>query len=360
MQWLPAILILPYFFLILRIYRGLLKISPFLAGSDPTTRVSVVVACRNEQDNLPLLLESISAQNFPPALLEVIIVDDNSSDGTFKIASGFKSSFRLTILKNKRRGKKQALRTGIAASSGELIITTDADCRAGNRWIRTIVSFYEMNHPAMIICPVKTDSGSGFTGKFMELEFLSLQGITAGTAALKQGVMCNGANLAFTRETYDKHSHNLHDEIGSGDDIFLLQSLKKEPHAIIEWIESADAIVTTASSGSTGMFFSQRKRWISKWPAFNDRFTIILGIVTFIAILTQLTLCLASLADSSWLYVTSLVFIVKSIPDYLVLRDTTSRYRRRSLMKWFIPSQFVYPFYVITVVFLSLFGKNKD
>jgi cellulose synthase/poly-beta-1,6-N-acetylglucosamine synthase-like glycosyltransferase len=346
--------------LILRIYMGLLKIRPFTAVFDPAAKVSVVVACRNEQYNLPRLLESISGQEFPPSLLEVIIVDDNSSDETFRIASAFKSPFKLIILKNKGRGKKQALRTGIEASSGELIITTDADCRAGKRWIGTIVSFYERNRPAIIICPVKTDPGSGFTGKFMELEFLSLQGVTAGTAALKNAVMCNGANLAFTRETYDKHSHNLHDEIGSGDDIFLLQSLKKESDAKIEWIESTDAMVATESSDSAGMFFVQRKRWISKWPAFNDPFTIILGIATFIAILTQLSLCAASLAGTSWLAITAFVFMLKSIPDYMVLWNTTSRYKRRSLMRWFIPSQLVYPFYVITVVFLSLSGNKKN
>jgi len=359
MQWLPAILILPYLFLIFRIYKGLLKIRPFTEVSNPVTKVSVVVACRNEQVNLPYLLQSISDQEYPPLLLEIIIVDDNSSDETFRIASGYKSRFRLIVLKNKGRGKKQALRTGIEVSSGELIITTDADCRSGKRWIGTIASFYERNLPGMIICPVKTDPGSGFSQRFMELEFLSLQGITAGTASLNNGVMCNGANLSFTRETYDRHSHNLRDDISSGDDIFLLQGFKKETNAKIEWLESAEAMVTTALPVSAGAFFSQRKRWISKWPAFNDPFTIILGIVTFITILTQLSLYAASLADSYWLGVTAIVFFLKSIPDYLVLKNTTSRYKCRHLTSWFIPSQMVYPFYVISVVFLSLIGNDK-
>lgn len=359
MHWLPAILILPYLFLILGIYKGLLRIRPYMAGSLPAVKVSVIVACRNEEDNLPHLLESISNQEYPPSLLEIIIVDDNSTDETCRIATEYKSSFRTIILKNNGSGKKQAIRTGIEASRGELIITSDADCKAGRKWISTIASFYEKSLPDMIICPVSIDPGSGFTGKFIELEFLSLQGITAGTAALNNGVMCNGANLSFPRETYEKHSQNLHDDIASGDDIFLLQSLKKEPNAKIFWLESADAIVTTASPGSAGMFFTQRKRWISKWPAYNDPFTIILGIVTIIAILTQLSLCVASFADSSWLGVTALVFLLKSIPDYLVLKNTTSRYDRTSLMRWFIPSQLVYPVYVISVVFLSLFGNYR-
>lgn len=359
MQWLPAILILPYLFFILRIYTGLLKIRPFTVGFAPVTKVSVVVACRDEQDAVPRLLESISDQGYPASQLEVIIVDDHSTDETYRIVSEFKSRFRIKLLKNKGSGKKQALRTGIVASSGELIITTDADCTAGKNWIGTIASFYERNQPGMIISPVNTDQGSGFAGRFMELEFLSLQGITAGTAAMKEGVLCNGANLAFTRETYERQVQNLHDEIGSGDDIFLLQSYKKEPDAKIEWLESSDALVTTDSSCSARMFVSQRKRWISKWPAYNDPYTITLGIVTFIAILTQLSLLAASLTESSWLGVTALAFLLKSIPDYLVLRNTTTRYKRTSLMRWFIPSQLVYPFYVISVIFLSLMRNTK-
>ena len=49
-------------------------------------------------------------------------------------------------------------------------------------------------------------------------------------------------------------------------------------------------------------------------------------------------------------------FIIKSIPDYLILYETTRRYNKRHLMKWFIPSQIVYPFYVLTVVIYSLFA----
>ena len=75
------------------------------------------------------------------------------------------------------------------------------------------------------------------------LSILSLQGITAGTAMAGNGIMCNGANLAFTRNTYLNHMENLQFGLPTGDDVFLLHSLKKEADSKIMWLESSDAIV---------------------------------------------------------------------------------------------------------------------
>ena len=221
------------------------------------------------------------------------MLDDNSTDKTFEIADGFTGLSNILTINNKGRGKKQALRTGILISKGNLIITTDADCRMGKNWIRTIAAFYEMNKPDMIICPVKLESVPGFFGRLQELEFLSLQGITAGCALSGNATMCNGANLAFTREVYLNHSDNLHDEINSGDDIFLLHSLKKENESKILWLESPDAMVTTKSSSTFGSFLKQRSRWISKGKAYKDRYTILLGIVTFVTIFLQVSYFIA-------------------------------------------------------------------
>ena len=146
----------------------------------------------------------------------------------------------------------------------------------------------KLNKPDMIICPVRIESVPGFFGRFQELEFISLQGITAGSACSGNATMCNGANLAFTSEVYLNHSDNLHDEINSGDDIFLLHSLKKGNRSKILWLESPDALITTESSPTFRSFMKQRSRWISKGKAYSDSYTIILGIVTFVTIILQI------------------------------------------------------------------------
>jgi cellulose synthase/poly-beta-1,6-N-acetylglucosamine synthase-like glycosyltransferase len=352
MQWLPAILIIPYFLLILRIYRSLQSINPFTVTDNPATFVSVVVACRNEEDKLPHLLNDISQQDYPPEKFELIIVDDNSTDCTHEIASHFEGIRNIQIISNQAKGKKQALRTGIGKAQGQLIITTDADCRMGISWIRTIAAFYNRESPDMIVCPVQIEQTSGLFGRFQELEFLSLQGITAGTVNEGNGTMCNGANLAFKREAYYENLENLRFDIPTGDDVFLLHSLKKNGSKI-HWLESADAIVTTSCSSHLREYLNQRKRWLSKSSAYKDIFSISLGIVTFVTIIIEVSVLISVFYSIKSLPVFLVIFLAKSVADYLILRNTAIRYYRKKLLKWFLPVQIIYPFYVITVAVYS-------
>jgi biofilm PGA synthesis N-glycosyltransferase PgaC len=359
MQWLAVILVLPYFIILLHIYRCLGKLKVFRPGRTSDEFISVIISCRNEQENLPLLLNDLSGQEYPQNLFEVIVIDDNSADRTFEIASDFTAIKNITVIKSKGKGKKEAISEGINSSSGTLIITTDADCRMGNMWLRTISSFFSSTLADMIVCPVKLGPGRGFFGKFSELEFLSLQGVTAGTILSERGTMCNGANLAFKKEAYLSNQENIHPEIPSGDDIFLLHSLKKNKESRIVWLEAMESVVTTASPGTAGRFLKQRKRWISKATAYDDPYTISLGIVTFVTILLQIFTLAAAFFSLKFLLIYLIVLTLKSVPDYLILNNTTGRYSKRELMVWFIPSQIVYPFYVL-ITFLYAFPARAS
>jgi glycosyltransferase involved in cell wall biosynthesis len=359
MHWLLLIFITPYIYLLSRIYRSLTQIRYYHPKSVQGCFLSVVVACRNEGKNLPFLLSHLSEQDYNPDLFEIIIVDDNSDDNTSAIASGFSGIKNLIVLQNSERGKKSAIREGISVSKGNLIVTTDADCRMGPVWLKTIASFFEENRPEMIILPVEMEGGRGLFGRFQEIEFLSLQGITAGTTLQGRPVMCNGANLAFTKEVYNRYSGNLHDELISGDDVFLLHGIKSDPGNKIMWLESAEVRVSTNASETLSAFFRQRARWISKVGAYKDTFTRDLGIVTFVTICLQLLLLIAGIFNPDFFWVFAAAFLLKSIPDYLIVLNTTKRYGRKSLMGVFLPAQIVYPLYIVAVFFSYLFGWSR-
>jgi cellulose synthase/poly-beta-1,6-N-acetylglucosamine synthase-like glycosyltransferase len=359
MQWLPAILILPYFFILLKLYTSLLRIKPFKSFTAPEVFVSLVIACRNEEKYLSTVLQDISQQNYPKDLIEVIVVDDHSTDSSFIIADKFSAIKNISTLSNKGIGKKLALRTGITAARGELIITTDADCRMGTNRISSIAAYYELNKPDMIICPVKLISTGRVAGRLQELEYMSLQGVTAASAIAGSPTMCNGANLAFTRKAYLTHSGNLHDEINSGDDIFLLHSLKEENDSKILWMESDEATIATASATSVTSFLRQRARWMSKSGAYSDKGTIILGIVTFFAVILQLSYMIGAFIDPALIIILLSILILKSVPDYLILENTCRRYNKSKLMWWFVPAQILYPFYVLSVLFYLMIFRRE-
>jgi len=358
MLWLLIIPVLLYFLIIIFLTKKLSGIIPFLAENSFKTRVAVVIACRNEESNIPLLLEDILSQDHPPELTEVIIVDDWSWDKTPVVASSFGQIKNLKVIKNAGHGKKSAVRTGIEAASFDLIITTDADCRFDKKWISTIVSFHEEEKAHLIIGPVNISGDSGFFHRFQELEFMSLQAITAGTAAAGNPVLCNGANMAFSKEIWMKHNSELKEEILSGDDIFFLHSLKRETDAKICWLESMDATVTTSPSETLASFLKQRARWISKSSSYDDQYIKIIAIVTFVTNI-ELLILLASAFINPLLFKYFMGgFILKSVADLIILSEITRHRKRNDLLFWFLPSQLVYPFYVLAVSVYSLFRKD--
>jgi poly-beta-1,6-N-acetyl-D-glucosamine synthase len=358
MEWIAVIPVLPYAILLAWICRNLISINPFFPANGPSLFISVVIACRNEEKNLPLLLQSLGKQDYPHKYFEIIIVDDNSTDQTADIANTFAGGLPLKVIRNNGSGKKEAIKTGTGKALGELILATDADCKMGPGWIRSFASFYEQNKPGMIIGPVKLTEKPGFFGRFQELEFLSLQGITAGTAVSGNATICNGANLAFTKTAYEANMENLRFDIATGDDVFLLHSMKKEGSKIM-WLDSEIACVTTNTSDNIASFLKQRRRWASKASAYKDCYSIMLGFITFSAVIVQAGLMVASIFNPVYIKVFFVYFIVKSIPDFIILYNTTSRYKRKNLLKWFLPSQLIYPWYVLIVIISTLLSPNS-
>lgn len=355
--WFLPLLTLPYLVLLLDLYRHLRRVKSFQPVSNPRSFVSVVIACKNEQENIPDLLSSLAGQEYPTDLFEVIIADDHSIDRTIAVAEGYETHLNLRVIVNKGNGKKHAVKTGIDAAIGELIVVTDADCFPGRKWLNTIASFFEENKPEMIIGPVKLSAGKSIGGMIQELEFLSLQAVTAGAASADNAIMCNGANLAFTKTAYMNSIDNLRFDIATGDDVFLLHSMKKKRSAIL-WMESPAAVVETKASPDLKSFLRQRKRWASKSTAYRDGYSILAGIVTFVTNLTLACLIAASVFDSQFFKSYLIAFTIKSIPDFLLLFNTTKRYGKKKLMLLFLPCQVVYPFYVMIVAGMALFPNG--
>ena len=102
---------------------------------------SVVIAARNEELNLPYIIQDLIAQEYPLDKLEVIFVDDRSTDSTNQILKktcddyGFIKYVQIENLNEDMTPKKNALSKGIEVASGEIIISTDADCRVGKFWV---------------------------------------------------------------------------------------------------------------------------------------------------------------------------------------------------------------------------------
>lgn len=197
------------------------------SSTDCSTFVSVIIPMRNEETNIKNLLSYLLLQNYPHNLFEIIVIDDHSSDNSLQEALNIKSNIiRTIILPEGLTGKKKAIQYGIDQSNGDLILTCDADCVITNNWIVSHVSYHEKFSPVMLSGPVSGIYNHGFS-KIQSLEMFGLMGSTAGAAALSHNIMCNGANLSFKKEIYPEIRQIYNHNISSGDDMFILQQLKK-------------------------------------------------------------------------------------------------------------------------------------
>ena len=349
-----------YSLTILLFYIGWMKLRTFISsGIFDTIPISIIVACRNEEDNILHLLKSLSKQTYPKENTEIIIIDDHSEDNTRKIIAEYieKNKFiKLLELPDNKTGKKEALAYGIKNSNSDIIITTDADCTTNKNWLKTIVNYYIQFKPKLLVGPVAFNyRNNNIFQKLQAFEFLSLIGSGAGAIGINQPIMCNGANLLFEKSLYE--NSNIKNHIASGDDIFLMLYAKKINKKSIHFIKSKEAIVYTRPVKSVKEFLNQRIRWTSKSKAYRDFDIIFTALIVTFANLVLAFSFAYTIWDFSFLNTFILLFIIKSIFDLLILIPVTKFFHTVKLLWLVFPLQIIYPFYIVFTVIFGLIGN---
>jgi cellulose synthase/poly-beta-1,6-N-acetylglucosamine synthase-like glycosyltransferase len=324
------------------------------AQSEYKTFVSVIVPMRNEQDTIGGLLGDLCRQTYPLHLLEIIVIDDHSSDKSIQSALHFQQQHvRVMSLPENVKGKKAAIRYGIENAGGDLILSTDADCRVEENWVRCVTEYYEKYSPSLILGPVVASpllSNKPFY-QIQSLELFSLLGSTAGSIANKHAIMCNGANLAFPKSLYSEIKYIYENEkISSGDDMFLLLELKKKYRSKIHYLKSKEAIVNTVLPDNIVSFFRQRKRWAAKAKFYSDYDMISTSLIIFSVNLLLLIAFVTGFIKTDFSCFLILILMKSSI-DFLFLLRITNFFRKERIMKWF---PIVQSFYFLYVCFTAI------
>ncbi len=254
----------------MRFARGLQRLKSATSYEKPT--VSVVVAARNESRNIQMLLTSLVNQSYPPELFEIIIADDQSTDDTREKIAAFSekwSNVRCIEVKDRDKAKspkKNALSQAIAAGTGEIILTTDADCVAARFWIESMVACFEegVDMVAGYSRPkIVNWKDTLFIQRYEYFDVFVLFSAAAGAIGEGKAFSCSGQNLAYRRQAFDTvcgFSHISH--LVSGDDVNLMQ-LMRIAGKKIKYAVNAHTFVYTRPIESMSSFFNQRARWAS-------------------------------------------------------------------------------------------------
>jgi cellulose synthase/poly-beta-1,6-N-acetylglucosamine synthase-like glycosyltransferase len=353
-----------YVVFILQLIIGFEKVKSFVRTDEkPKTAFTIIVPFRNEEKNLSKLLQSISKLNYPYKLIEVILVDDFSTDSSERICIRWRLEHEYldtTLLENLRLSnspKKDAIGRAMPIAKHDWIITTDADCIVKPNWLLTIDNYIQNNDAEMIVGAVIYKTKNNWFHHFQQLDLLSLQGTTIGSFGINKPFMCNGANFAYTKNFFTKIGGfgGINDK-ASGDDVLLLQKAVSANLEKVHYLKNNDFIVTTKPENDLFQLFMQRVRWASKTTGYSSTYAKFLAVIVLLMNLSLVCgLWFVVCGCCNW-KILLIPFLIKYLVDYCLLYKA-NKYLLKG--KWLLPlaSSLLYPFYSSLVGIYSLFGS---
>ena len=257
--------------------------------------ISVIIAAKNEAENLERYLPKVLNQNYDN--FEVIVVNDGSWDKTQDVLDAFEAEYPNLKLsrtfdddhKSFFSGKKLAITIGIKAAKHEHLLFTDADCEpASDSWIAEVAETIHCNDLTLLLGVY--EKTKGLLNACIRLETLKIAFTYAGFAKRKNAYMGVGRNLAYQKSSFfDVNGFSKHLYVPSGDDdLFIQECVKAKKTVGVLFSESSKTISQPKTSWEK--WFYQKRRHVSTAP-FYPKFTLFkLSVLEFVQILFY-TIC---------------------------------------------------------------------
>ncbi|MEJ7736165.1 MAG: glycosyltransferase [Chitinophagaceae bacterium] len=325
-------------------------------------KITVIIPARNEEKHITRCLSSLQQQTYSKALLEIIVVNDHSTDATENLVLGFPASnVRLINLAEYVDGKplnaykKKAIEIAIGKSSGDLIVTTDADCIAPPDWIRCLAACQHNQKAVFIAAPVKIEAGPSLLSIFQSIDFMTLQGITGASVFKKFHSMCNGANLAYEKKIfYEVGGFKGIDYLASGDDMLLMHKIAIRYPDKVFFVKSQSAIISTQATETWKAFFHQRIRWASKADKYEDKriFTVLL--LVYLLNLFILSFLILGIWNKNALLLFLTLVLAKTSVEFSFVWNIALFFNQQKLMIYF---PFLQPLHIVYTVIAGWLGK---
>ncbi len=330
-----------------------------IAGVVKEKFISIIIPFRNEENTIGQLIQDLQQQEYPRDKFEVVLINDHSEDRSVSaINDELRGPISAKLMNNAEHGKKSAIAKGIRHAVGTIIVTTDADCRVKPGWIRSINNSFSDDSIKMTFGPVKIETDKTLFSEMQALEFSSLIGSGASTAAFGFPTLCNGANLAFTKDAFTEtggYAGNEH--VASGDDEFLMRKIEAKYVNAIRFNNNPESIVATQPQKELNHFLNQRIRWAGKWKHHDGTNSKLLAVYVFLFHLSVMLLPFFVLMGDISVYVMLGLLFAKALVEFFFLRQVSSWLGVSWHGMSFLMLQFSYPLYAVGVAVVSLFKK---
>ncbi len=338
----------------LRFFTGFSKLSQ-PKREQSTTPVSVIIAAKNERENLKENLPSILSQDYPN--FEVVVVNDGSYDGTkdyLKELAVQHSNLKIVTLEideRFRKGKKFAITMGTKAATNENLLFTDADCKPmSNKWISSMAPSFENKDILLGYAPlkvIKTPLGSliSFETFHTALQYL-------GYAKNGQTFMGVGRNLGykkslfFANKGFAKHQHIL-----SGDDDLFIQQIANKSN--VATIINPDSFMLSDAPKGILAWIKQKIRHLSTATEYKQSSKWLLGIYSLAHLTTYISLIVFSALYPDYWILSLIIISFKWIVQWFIMFKPARLLNANKIA-------FALPYYdLLYTVYLFLFALLK-
>ena len=366
-----AILLSAYCVLILLYRHWFIRLKEFQYSKDqkPQTSFTIIVPARNEEKHIGQLINALMQQDYPSDLYEVILINDHSTDETERIIAEAVHQFpnvKLLNLTDHIEGqllnayKKKSIEIAIGKSSGEWIITTDADCTMGQDWLRAFDTFITKTNTLFVAAPVMFTNDDTLLSRFQLLDFLSLQGITAAAVSAGFQAMCNGANIAYKKSVFEEvGGFTGIEDLASGDEMLLMNKVKQQYPTRIGYLFSKDALVCTAPMPDWRRFINQRIRWASKAETYKDRKIFWTLMLVYLLNVMLLVIFVAATFNQNGFNYWIILICIKTLVELSFMLPVAHFYDQTEVLGWFPFMQPLHVLYTVVAGWLGKFGSYQ-
>lgn len=327
-------------------------------------KVSVIITARNEEKNLPGLIECLKDQHIENLDVEFILVNDRSEDATAQIINsitGTSQLFKAIHIEERISGygpKKRAIDTAIKQANGDIILLTDADGRPGKYWVKSMVSYF-LNGADMVIgyAPYKVHKSDGIFKKMLALEYFSIASIALASAATGFPITCVGTNMAYRKKVYQElDGFGEYKSFISGDDDLFLTRVREAGNYKIDYATDKQCHVFNNPPKSLNQFVNQRLRYASKGFNYPLKVTLMLATYVVFNIVLLAGLILGILSSVQLLLLTLTCFLLKSLFEIIFLKKAADTLGDRRFLKYYFPASLLHIPYIL---FFGILGQLK-
>ncbi len=367
MIWVLILSIGLYTVIMLLFSIGFIKLQTFVPQKiAPKTTFSVVIPFRNEAENLPALMQSLSELKYPDRLMEILFINDASEDAFVVIIQEFILKKKLPnwrLLENERKSvspKKDAITLAISEAKYDWIFTTDADCILPKNLLIHLDAFIQNTPSKLIAGPVLAiPVNQNFLGHYQFLESLTLAAVTMGAFGLDKPILCNGAHLAYSKKAFEEVGGFAgNDHIASGDDLFLLEKMRKAFPDDVHFLKNKEHLVLTGTENNWSSVVQQRVRWAAKTSGYKSVYSKFTGVVVLAANLS-VVLCFIYLFQTENGLFFMMLILLKWVVDEFFLYKANTFFKLEINWLYLRLMAILYPVLTIYIAGRALFGSYK-